>query len=246
MNDLNIICTRCHKLYIMPRPVNTPAHINIMGRTLCPFCEPVAGDYADYFYIDPLIIITPCSRPQNLPAMALSINHALAHWIIIHDASEVPGDAPIYPNTVHIAVKGGVMGNLQRNTALDLIKTPAWLYVLDDDNIIHPDFMTGFINLLHQHRSHARGFIFAQYMPKYWPTPESIPEPRTRVITADLVREGEIDQAQFIIHTDLIGTTRYQQKYSADGIFIETIYKQYPQRFVITPQVLAYYNFLQQ
>ena len=87
-------------------------------------------------------IITPCSRPENLSKIAKSINipKENCRWIVVHDT--------LYPFTIDtvdqhreeywIKDDKSIVGNAQRNYALNLIKD-GWIYFNDDDTIIHPD-----------------------------------------------------------------------------------------------------------
>lgn len=187
--------------------------------------------------LDPLVIITPCSRPENLPRLRESIKPLLYYvrWYVVYDSDEIIKCT--FLNINFSAIRGGIAGKLQINYALDLINYPAWIYVLDDDNILHPNFLSEIVYLIHYY-SKARGFLFDQQC--------------KGVDNSDLIRHaspsnihvGGIDQAQFCIHTDLIGTNRYEQDYNADGMFIEKLYWANPDKFIITNQVLSYYNYL--
>jgi hypothetical protein len=202
-----------------------------------------------------LAIITPCSRVKNLYHLEVSIgfHSESTTWFICYDREIIPSDGLYYG--VHInfnyyqnhfgvminqtAIKGGVSGNLQRNRALDELKKEnfdGWVYILDDDNILHPDFFTE-INKLITNNPEARGFIFAQ---------EGVSDGKIwiRKNTSDNIKVNYIDQAQFILHTDLIKDKRYQQRYEADGIFIDEIYQEHKDKIIISDEVLCYYNFL--
>lgn len=206
--------------------------------------------------MDPIVIITPCSRPENLPRISESIDLKTCRWFIVFDAETVPETCLLYPNTVYLAIKGGISGNMQRNRALDEIPSPAWVYILDDDNILHPAFIKSITRLIKSHQK-RRAFVFSQDVIHQHRirhiTPNRISVGNIKLlyitlrqghITPNRISMGNIDQAQYIIHTDLIGTYRYEQTYTADGTFVENIYKIYPKKFLITKQILAYYNYL--
>lgn len=182
-------------------------------------------------------IITPCSRPENLKWMLGNILHLKEkEWYIIHDAKEI-SNAEIYNfDWIHqVAVKGGVSGNLQRNFALDVIHETGeacFIYVLDDDNILHPDFNTE-IEKLQIENPNKKGFIFSQQLKTH-----------VRNNNENNITECNIDQAQFILHSDLYKDVRYNQHYNADGQLIEKIYKTHSDKFLITDKILCYYNFL--
>jgi len=176
-----------------------------------------------------ITIITPCSRPENLDALSKSImqlNYPFT-WIICYDLRVVKEFNPVYGATYQIGIEGGVYGNLQRNKAIDYIVNPyEWIYCLDDDNTMHPDF----------------AYLFKQY---------SLRNPDLDIVTFDQqlsdsvrlgsdIREGFIDQAQFMVRKRIIEP--YEQTYSADGILIEKLYKKYPERTLYYNEVLSYYN----
>ena len=85
-----------------------------------------------------LNIITPCSRPHNLQKIYESINIPKENyrWIIVFDAKDIPDNIPNC-EPYAIKVENSIVGNGQRNYALNLIKT-GWIYFNDDDTTIHP------------------------------------------------------------------------------------------------------------
>jgi hypothetical protein len=189
-----------------------------------------------------VIIITPCSRPDNLPEILKSINFP-CRWIIVHDMFPFV-DQRIFPNISWIkeyslvsSLKNKITcGKEQVNFALDLISfyhSDAFVYVLDDDNIIHPDFYKN-INVPYSwiHTCH----IFGQ----------QLPDGSLRIPEFNKIIPGHIDQAQFLLHTSVIGANRYaENSYEADGHFIYSIVKELPNNAIkIYPQILSYYNFL--
>ncbi len=182
-----------------------------------------------------ITIITPCSREGNLRKIEDSIltgtSTEKVNWMIVQDL-ERSTIRPLFPVQRWIEclnISGGVSGNLQRNYALDNLSTKGWLYFLDDDNLLHHDFYR-VISQAKLDFPDALAFTFSQELPD------------GSVRLGNDIRVCHIDQAQFIVHTDLIGTLRYEQKYEADGIFIETLYKAHPDKFVVLPNVISYYN----
>lgn len=184
--------------------------------------------------IETLHIITPCSRPYNLMEVGKSIPLDIpCKWWIIFD---MDGENLVLPErfiketkveTKFKCLKGGVSGNLQRNYALDKIND-GWVYFLDDDNIIHPNFEKAYKSLV---LTDYKGMIFGQQLE----TQKRIPRP-------DYIKTCFVDQAQFILKRELIGDLRYIQRYEADGIFIETLYKKHSEEILITEEILSYYN----
>jgi hypothetical protein len=195
-----------------------------------------------------LTIITPCTRPENLPAMHTSISVLpwIIDWIIVYNnytmlqqGNRILTKYYLLNDLMYIrqySETGGVSGNAQRNKALNIVirklKYSGWIYFLDDDNLIHPEFRE--LETIVTLNPWTRGIIFGQDIGLKYP----------RLITPETVKTNHIDQAQYCLHTDLIQKKRFEQKYEADGIFIENIYQEKPDKFIITDRVMSYYNYL--
>jgi hypothetical protein len=178
-------------------------------------------------------IITPCSRPENLMSIGLSINIPLENfkWIIVFDAEEIPElSVPKsgFKNTEFYAHKNpnGCSGNSQRNFGLDLVED-GYVYFQDDDTLMHPEFWESvkylnadFINF---NQAFADGSI------------------RLR---SGKIEVGHIDSHNFLIKNSIIGETRWKiDDYCADGIFAETCAKKTNNLFFMDV-VLSIYNAL--
>lgn len=86
-----------------------------------------------------LYITTPCSRPENLLEISKTIPK-FAKWIVLYEPHI---SMPILDNMIPIECpKTGFVGADGRNYFLDHFDLTIndWVYSLDDDNIIHPDF----------------------------------------------------------------------------------------------------------
>jgi hypothetical protein len=174
-------------------------------------------------------IITPCSRPNNLGLIKNSINFP-CNWYIVYDLEN-----PINifsEDWIHeLHIKGGVSGNLQRNMALDTIPENQWVYVLDDDNLIHPNMYSA-LSEVYISNSAVKAIVFSQLM-----SPSSI-----RNVSPDTIKVCKIDQAQYIVSKELIRDLRYQQTYIADGYFIEELYNKHKNDFALIQKPICYYN----
>lgn len=186
-------------------------------------------------------IVTPCSRPENLKSLYDSINFP-CNWYIVFDKEQKeyaelldnPDFDFLKQNWIHtFAVKGGVSGNLQRNLALDHIPS-SFVHFLDDDNLMHPEFYTITKRILRQERN-KKCIFYSQQLEEVG---------KVRNVTFKDIKVGKIDQAQFLIHTDLIGAQKYEQKYEADGIFINQIFEQSDKGLFTTfnDKPIVYYN----
>lgn len=189
-----------------------------------------------------LSIITACSRPENLKEIGISIHQGWRYfdveWFVVFDGMVVPPSSWIVPPLKHVRITPGVTrdpqsfkGNAQRNFGLDQILA-GWVYVLDDDNIVHP----AFFELLEQAiRSFPdrRAFVFPQETDGGW----------TRPAQPEMVRIGGIDTAQFVLRRDLIGDLRWRlPSPTSDGELMEQIYPDHKDEFAFIPRVASYYN----
>jgi hypothetical protein len=194
-------------------------------------------------------IVTAVSRPNNLPRIADSIssargNHGIdVRWLLVLDA---PGTLPATVAAaldVHKDIEidflihhGGPCryGIAQKNLGISQIRE-GWFYLLDDDNIVHPNLFRGIVAARMPHPS-KKAIAFSQ---KRWDSESKIAHP-------DRMRPAQIDNSMFVIHKDLIGARRYNLKRAGleDFYFFKDIYDTYPDEFIFLPEFLAYYNYL--
>ena len=174
-----------------------------------------------------LTIVTPCSRPENLPRIAESITGP-ARWIVVVDSAvvqgkvEQPGAEVIYHSE-----PGSVAGHAQRNAALDLIDS-GWVYFLDDDNIMHPDFWTLFDWL--DEDDETGMVLVGQDVNGTRRVPERI-------------GIGLVDMAQLVVRRELIGDLRFPAHfYEADGMMIGALVRRHAAKVQLVRDVLSYYN----
>lgn len=92
-----------------------------------------------------LSIITPCSRPFNLPAIYSSILEMKSidiEWIIVYDNIDIDERILMYEKDVKIRLfkserqEGDNYASRQRNIGIENA-TGDYLYFLDDDNLAH-------------------------------------------------------------------------------------------------------------
>ena len=194
-------------------------------------------------------IITRCTRSQNLKEIKDSIleikkpSNVSIKWHVVFDTKVLKDiDADIL-NTLddgnvqfHFR-KGDGWGLSQLN---DLIHSlDGWIYHLDDDNILHPDFYTEMSKVV-KDNPETKGIIFAQKVGGRDFTGLDI-----RKAKPENVKVQRIDLAQWIIHSDLHKDYSYGSGYVADGQFIENIFKENKDSFTIHNKVLCYYNYLE-
>ena len=179
-------------------------------------------------------IITPCCRQKNLDLIIKSINFDLIDkWYIIYDTSKDRTYTKKFEDNPkieeHFCSDTGVVGHPQRNYGLNLVKD-GFIYFLDDDNIIHPEFwniaQTLDINCFYtfdQQRLYEGKILKGNVLKVFW-----------------------IDTAQFIIPKQLIKNLTFDiTKYHADGLFITKINELYPKNHIYIPKIACYYNYIE-
>ena len=179
-----------------------------------------------------IVIITPCSRPQNLEKIKESIDLSkIKRWYISYDCQDNKMEyKQRYPNEPKIkeikCTTKSMSGNGPRNEALDeIVKNETGdrlIYFLDDDTTLHPEMLK-----------------------KDFKT--------DTVYTWDMVRNGApyignnpavgfIDTGHALIDMNIIGETRWRDTYDADGVFITYIINNNKDKWVYIPETLAIYN----
>jgi hypothetical protein len=182
-----------------------------------------------------LNIITPCSRPENLTEIKNSINIPTTNcrWIVVIDGVE-PLLKPSFPNFPEIywhQEDGSIVGNAQRNFALDLIFISVrheneYVYFLDDDTTLHPELWNTIKDL-------NNDFIHFDQATK---------DGIKRI--GGHVAMNKIDSGSVLISWNLIDDKRWvKDKYAADGLFILEVYK-YSKIPLYIPKILSTYNSL--
>ena len=177
-----------------------------------------------------LSIITPCSRSQNLIKLKESINFDLIDkWIIVYDTSkdrtyikqfyDNPKILELECNTL------GVAGHPQRNYGIRHVED-GYIYMLDDDNIIHPEFWK----------------ICVSFEMPYFYTFDRV---KSRIYLGNDIRTGRIDTAMFCVNKLHIKNIVWiENNYEADGHFIMDINKSNKDLHKYINTTAAYYNFL--
>ena len=182
-----------------------------------------------------ITIITPCSRIHNLPALYESIEFdKINKWIIVYDTT-VNNYCPSFIQDEQIieayckSSLNGLAGNTQRNYGLSFVEDDNYIYFLDDDNIIHPNFWK-IAEELETDTIHT----FNQYRDKHG-----------HVLLGNRIEINYIDTAMYIIHKNMIGEIKWQEDlYSADGKFITDIYKTGKYKHIYFNTHYCYYNYL--
>ena len=175
-----------------------------------------------------LNIITPCSRPENLPTISQSIKESIPEgkyrWIVVFDADEVPSEIPDNCEAYAIRNPESIVGHAQRNYALDLIEK-GLIYFNDDDTVIHPE-------LWEWVRGHNVDFISFSQCNK----------DGSFRLKGDNISVCNIDSHNFMVSCDIAKDVRFViDKYEADGVFAEQCYAKASTK-VFIDKVLSIYN----
>jgi len=208
-----------------------------------------------------LHIITRCTRPEYLLKVKESVFktskwNEQVYWTIIFDTrilnnlntnllKELLSDRRI--RTIYRESIEGDMGHQLINEVIDekfehWNITPIdwmneWIYILDDDNKLHEDFLDSTFELIHANPECAC-LIFSQFVGG-----QDFSGVDIRVADPSNVKVGKIDMAQFLVKSDILNEIRFvSNRYEADGIFIVELYNKYKDRFIFDKTVLSYYN----
>ena len=218
-----------------------------------------------------LTIITPCSRPENLPALYRSLDFRIVReWIIVHDTTrgrivehQFLDDPRV--REVEYADASGISaaGNAQRNFALRLLHGDGYVYFLDDDNVVHPNFWRVLLRnvaprvsaAMHANESGGDQSDVGALAGSGTPAPQTtlpyftfnqLRAPPSGVLCGKTPRKWLIDTAMFLVHSAHAKSCDAwkESAYDADGLFIEAIALRFPQGHVFINEVACFYNAL--
>ncbi|WP_343302861.1 hypothetical protein AAHN97_15045 [Chitinophaga niabensis] len=199
-----------------------------------------------------LNIITPVTRPQNLPAIRESIRQQLgkgidiAWWVIFDSTCPMPADGwkdqlDEVENQVQATITG-IAGHCHRNTflmqqelrarieSLNVLKE--WIYCIDDDNILHPDLVPWLVN-----KKAELGIYGMVAFDQVLKTGELR-------LKAGKIAPNHIDTAQFMWRGLRSQGVRFREDlYNADGYFAMEICQPHIEELIVN-QPLCYYNYL--
>jgi hypothetical protein len=182
------------------------------------------------YYCD-VTIITPCSRPENIPKIMESINFDFIHeWIIVYDGKNIDSilefDNPKIKEYIHTDEKS-IKGTSQRNYGLDVLtdSSNGYVYFLDDDNYIHHSLYKLINNL-----EPGNIYTFNQENNKIGN------------LLGNTIRVNRIDTAMFLVPISFTKNIRWNNSGTHDGEFITEIYNKYPEKWIYVNEYMCYYN----
>ena len=195
-------------------------------------------------YLMNLHVITRCTRIENLDLVKLSLPESV-QWHIIIDTRIVSSIETSYlekfnDNYLYFWRSFlGDMGHQLLNRVIDKIPQEDWIYILDDDNEMHPELFSE-INMSLEKNPEKEGFIFSQNI-----NGKDFTGLKVREALPENVKVQRIDMAQFLLKRSLIGKNRFAPgTYVADGIFIEELFQKNPEKFLFVDKILCNYNSL--
>lgn len=196
-------------------------------------------------------IITRCTRTSNLLTIKEGVLNApkgvTVNWHIVFDTGALKDiDAEVLSNltdtaNVKLHFVKGQRGGLLYPEVSDIIRTikSGWIYLLDDDNIIHEDFYKT-IKASIKNLPIAQVHIVSQLVAGRDFTGQEI-----RVASRENTAFQKIDIAQMVINRSIFDTHSFSANYAADGFFIEEVLKTHGDAFVWIDKVLCHYNYLE-
>jgi len=207
-----------------------------------------------------ITIITPCFRQKNIPFLYESIQfNKIDKWIIVYDTSKNREYKKLYENNPKILEvycnDPGISGNPQRNCGINLVED-GFIYFLDDDNIIHPEFWnisdtfdSNYFYTFDQIRNdNMRNILQPQFWKKIDSTNNNNPlDPYTfgYILFGNTIKLKHIDTAMYIVHKKMIKNILWNlNRYDSDGIFICDVFKENVNSHKYINKVCSYYNYL--
>lgn len=191
-------------------------------------------------------VITRCTRVENLLTIADSVykEGVDVTWHVVFDTNvvkEIEASllGELYKLGAVLYFKQGSPGTYMYPEMNELIKTlPSEDYVtlIDDDNIVHPDYYTEITKCAKKYKVSA--FCYNQLVDVNANTFRYASHGNTVV--------GGIDLAQYTVRVSEFDFAEFGSGYCGDGEFIQALHNSRTQQFLFIDQTLCYYNYLQQ
>lgn len=197
-------------------------------------------------------IITRCTRQNNLLEISKTIfntDSIAINWFIIFDTNiikdvdaELLSQLNLLKNTYLSFIKGNPddYGYTLINNLIKSIKK-GWIYILDDDNIIHEEFykeIYKIFEIIEEENLDKEIIVFNQDVNKL-----DFTGLETRIASKENLKIGGIDVAQFLTKRTIFDNHNFGTGYRGDGIFIEKIYPLLNSKFLFSEKILCYYNY---
>jgi glycosyltransferase involved in cell wall biosynthesis/GR25 family glycosyltransferase involved in LPS biosynthesis len=183
-----------------------------------------------------LTIVTPCSRQENLETIKKSIQFKyVKQWIIVYDPFKTYSQEKVFddPQITELYMPQlnpwSKMGNSQRDYAINLIKE-GWIYFLDDDNLMHPNFWTilSEIKLPYFYTFDLEKYTEEDLHFKNYSYQDLKMKGQKEILSGNSFGLGNIDAAMFLVdksHIKDIKWSAIKDKRGGDHLFINSILK---------------------
>lgn len=189
-------------------------------------------------------IITRCTRQTNLLKIyeSLKTDKFKVNWFVLFDVSNIKDIDPKLLYNLQGKCEIRYMKSIENDYGYSMINevlneiSSGWIYILDDDNIIHEDFFESLYKNINNNPD-KNAFVFNQKVDGLDFTGIDI-----RIASPQNMYIGGIDVAQFCIKRELISDSKFGSGYTGDGIFISEFYSKHSEQFYFIDEVLCYYN----
>ena len=116
----------------------------------------------------------------------------------------------------------------------------SWVYVLDDDNLLHPDFYNEMIsyNPTVIENDYKIVVVSQQVSGKDFTGLD------IRIAKPENTKLQSIDMAQMLIHSSVFKEYSFGDSYAGEGEFVDIVYKEHPEWFTWIDKVLSLYNYI--
>lgn len=189
-----------------------------------------------------LSIITPCSRPLNLPAVYSSILELGTNdveWLIIYDNIDIDERILMYEKDIKIKLfksirqEGDNYASSQRNIGIENA-TGDYLYYLDDDNFIHK-------YLYDKMNSYGDGdniITFNQFNVKS-------ERKLKNDYSIETLKPGELDTAQFLVPRKYKSRWRNDRQLAEEYDYIMDLVKEVGyEKFIYIDRLYSFRNYM--
>jgi hypothetical protein len=143
--------------------------------------------------------LTACTRPDNLPTIARSLEPDLSCGI------DLTWHVRFDPDRLAVG------GQALKNAMLDDI-ADGWIWICDDDNQAHPAFFETLMAMLADNGD-VRLIVCAQQHQSGW----------IRRVNRGMLKASHVDAGQIVARRDAIGEHRIPEHYCGDGEFIQAL-----------------------
>ena len=203
-------------------------------------------------------VITRCTRTANLLAIRKTVFKTEMtvdvdiHWHVMFDTgalkdidSSILAEIDQADTTIHF-IKG-TQGGMMYPETTDLIRhvvsqeNDSWFYLLDDDNIMHDLFYQRVEEHININANKDKKIVVVSQNV----AGKDFTRLDVREATPKNTGFQKTDIAQVIFHGSLFNKFGFVADYTADGMFIEEVYKDSPDSFVWINEILSHYNYLQ-